>query len=91
MPDPMQSNDDLDQLKRALSALKKARTRITALEQARTEPIAVIGIGCRLPGGCDTHQAFWQLLRDGRSAMVEPPADRWENPSPRCKLPSFAR
>jgi acyl transferase domain-containing protein len=78
MADPTQTNDDLDQLKRALSALKKARTRITALEQARTEPVAIIGIGCRLPGGCDTHQSFWQLLRDGRSAMVEPPADRWD-------------
>lgn len=78
MADAHQNIDDLEQLKRALSALKKARARIDALEQARTEPIAIIGIGCRLPGGCNTPQAFWEMLREGRSAMVPPSADRWD-------------
>jgi len=42
------------------------------------EPIAIIGIGCRLPGGANSAQAFWQLLRDGRSAISEIPAERWD-------------
>ncbi|SEE95494.1 Acyl transferase domain-containing protein [Streptomyces sp. 2314.4] len=40
------------------------------------EPIAVIGLSCRLPGAVDP-DALWELLRDGRSAVTEAPADRW--------------
>lgn len=41
------------------------------------EPIAIIGIGCRFPGGVTTPEAFWQLLAEGRDAISEVPADRW--------------
>ncbi|MFI2352731.1 type I polyketide synthase, partial [Streptomyces sp. NPDC019443] len=40
------------------------------------EPIAVIGLSCRLPGAGDP-AAFWELLREGRSAITEAPPDRW--------------
>ncbi|MFG2093247.1 type I polyketide synthase [Streptomyces sp. NPDC048612] len=40
------------------------------------EPIAVIGLSCRLPGAADP-DTLWELLRDGRSAVTEAPADRW--------------
>jgi acyl transferase domain-containing protein/acyl-CoA synthetase (AMP-forming)/AMP-acid ligase II/acyl carrier protein len=43
-----------------------------------TEPVAIIGIGCRLPGGADGPDAFWQLLGEGRDAVTEVPADRWK-------------
>ena len=39
--------------------------------------IAIIGIGCRFPGG-DGPEAFWRLLRDGVDAVGEVPADRWD-------------
>ena len=42
------------------------------------EPIAVIGLGCRFPGGADDPDAFWRLLRDGVDAITEVPADRWD-------------
>jgi acyl transferase domain-containing protein len=41
------------------------------------QPIAIIGIGCRFPGGANSPQAFWKLLRDGTDAITEVPADRW--------------
>ncbi|MGK5534269.1 type I polyketide synthase, partial [Streptomyces sp. URMC 129] len=41
------------------------------------EPVAVVGIGCRFPGGVDGPESFWQLLREGRHAVTEVPADRW--------------
>ncbi|HUU34591.1 MAG TPA: type I polyketide synthase, partial [Vicinamibacterales bacterium] len=40
------------------------------------DPIAIIGIGCRFPGGADHPQAFWQLLADGFNAVTEAPASR---------------
>ncbi|WP_189050745.1 type I polyketide synthase, partial [Micromonospora sonchi] len=44
------------------------------------EPIAVIGMSCRLPGA-DGPEAYWQLLRDGRDAVSEVPEDRWQRGS----------
>jgi len=41
------------------------------------EPIAVIGLGCRFPGGIDGPEAYWQFLCEGRSAVGEVPAERW--------------
>ncbi|MEE4492735.1 type I polyketide synthase [Streptomyces sp. BE230] len=42
------------------------------------EPIAVVGLGCRFPGGADGPQAYWQLLRDGVDATLPVPTDRWD-------------
>ena len=42
-----------------------------------SEPIAVIGLGCRFPGAKDP-EAFWQLLRSGTSAISEVPKERWD-------------
>ena len=49
------------------------------LEKSRKgEPIAVIGMACRFPGGANTPQAYWKLLREGQDATREVPADRWD-------------
>jgi polyketide synthase 12 len=45
---------------------------------AAPEPVAIIGIGCRFPGGVDSPDSFWQLLSEGRDAVTEVPADRWD-------------
>ncbi len=41
-------------------------------------PIAVIGMGCRFPGGANDPAAFWRLLSEGRDAVRTVPADRWD-------------
>ncbi len=41
------------------------------------EGIAIIGIGCRFPGGVNDAESFWKLLEDGREAVGDVPADRW--------------
>jgi len=41
------------------------------------EPIAIIGIGCRFPGA-ENPQAFWRMIRDGKSGIVEVPESRWD-------------
>ena len=41
------------------------------------EPVAIIGIGCRFPGGANGPQAFWRMLTAGTDAVTEVPAERW--------------
>lgn len=43
------------------------------------EPIAIIGMGCRLPGSVRDAETFWELLVAGRDAIVRVPRDRWNN------------
>ncbi|HEV8711727.1 MAG TPA: beta-ketoacyl synthase N-terminal-like domain-containing protein [Candidatus Binatia bacterium] len=57
--------------------VSESATGVGQGREAISEPIAIIGIGCRLPGARDP-QAFWQLLRDGVDAITEVPADRWD-------------
>src|SRR5215471_7855569 len=63
---------------RVQRALQEARAKLEAQEYARTEPIAVIGIGCRFPGGADTPEKFWQLLHNGVDVVTPVPPGRWE-------------
>jgi polyketide synthase 13 len=45
--------------------------------RASDGPIAIVGIGCRFPGGADSPTAFWRLLVEGTDAVGQVPADRW--------------
>ena len=62
----------------ALRKIDDLTARLEIAEQGDTEPIAVVGIGCRLPGGADTADQFWQMLQDGKSGIVGVPAERWD-------------
>src|SRR6185436_16175831 len=45
--------------------------------QLLTEPIAIVGLGCRLPGAASP-EAFWELLHSGVDAIGEVPVERWD-------------
>ena len=53
-------------------------TRLEEAGRTATEPLAVIGLGCRFPGGADSPDAFWDLLVNGRQGIREVPPDRWD-------------
>ncbi len=42
------------------------------------DSIAIVGIGCRLPGGIDTPEEFWDILSEGREVITEVPSERWD-------------
>jgi 3-oxoacyl-(acyl-carrier-protein) synthase/acyl carrier protein/SAM-dependent methyltransferase len=64
----MRRNDDA--LQTAIATVRELRRRVEELESRRPEPVAVIGIGCRFPGGVDSPDSFWELLREGRDAVT---------------------
>ncbi len=54
------------------------RARLPELPVLAAEPIAIVGMGCRFPGGVDSPAGLWDLLRHGVDAITEIPADRWD-------------
>jgi len=67
-----------DVIRKSLKEIKRLKKRLAEVESARSSPLAVVGAGCRLPGGVDSPDAFWRLLSEGRDAVCEVPADRWD-------------
>lgn len=72
------STKGLSPTKRALLALKEMQAKLEVTERAKREPIAIIGMGCRLPGGAVNPDAYWDLLVNQRDAITEVPGDRWD-------------
>lgn len=54
------------------------RAKLSIAEQGQKEPIAIIGMGCRFPGGISNPETLWQVLKDGVDAISEVPPDRWD-------------
>ena len=71
-------NEPLSPVKQALLEIRRLRGRLEAAERLTTESVAVVGLGCRFPGGARDPEAYWRLLRDGVDAVTEIPAERWD-------------
>jgi natural product biosynthesis luciferase-like monooxygenase protein/non-ribosomal peptide synthase protein (TIGR01720 family) len=67
-----------DKLRESLRVIRKLKTE---LEETRktTDPIAVIGIGCRFPGDVTSAESFWEFLQTGKNAISNIPSDRWDH------------
>ncbi|SDH46247.1 Erythronolide synthase docking [Lentzea fradiae] len=64
-------------LRRATSELMQARTRLKEWESARSEPIAIVGIGCRYPGEIGSPEELWDLVERGGEGRCLLPEDRF--------------
>jgi acyl transferase domain-containing protein/NADPH:quinone reductase-like Zn-dependent oxidoreductase/acyl carrier protein len=86
-----------DYLKRVTTDLHQTRERLRKLEEERLEPMAVVGMACRFPGGVASPEDFWTLLTSGTDAVSPFPADRgpeWGSvfdPDPVAVGKSYAR
>ncbi|MFD1503328.1 type I polyketide synthase, partial [Streptosporangium lutulentum] len=68
-----------DYLKRATADLRQTRRLLREAEEAAHEPIAIVGMSCRFPGGADTPEDLWRLLAAGGDALTDFPDDRGWN------------
>ncbi|MFJ9822670.1 type I polyketide synthase, partial [Streptomyces sp. NPDC101151] len=66
-------------LKWVTTDLHKARQRLKEQEEADREPIAIVAVSCRFPGGADSPEALWKLISDGSDAVSGFPEGRgWD-------------
>jgi acyl transferase domain-containing protein/acyl carrier protein len=69
----------VDTLKRVAADLHDTRRRLREAEEKEHEPIAIVGMACRFPGGVTTPEQLWEMVAAGRDGMTTFPTDRGWN------------
>ena len=77
MKDFLQRIQNLPQKKLALLAAQ-LQSKLEAAQAVQRSPVAIVGIGCRFPGGVEDPESYWRLLSERRDAIRETPRDRWD-------------
>ena len=72
------STDRAQVLRRAFLEMKALQSKVEGYERARTEPVAIVGVGCRFPGHVNDPESYWRLLAGGVDAITAIPPDRWD-------------
>src|SRR5262245_15619724 len=73
----MSSADTKESLGDDAAVIQDLKKRPAILKSLEAELIAIVGIGCRYPGGIVDAETFWRLLEEGIDAVTEVPRERW--------------
>nr|MBA2677429.1 hypothetical protein [Ktedonobacteraceae bacterium] len=73
MSDSVDTPDYHSLLQESFRALTEMQVKLEDMEQRANEPIAIIGMSCRFPGGASDPERFWELLSQGRDGITEIP------------------
>jgi acyl transferase domain-containing protein/SAM-dependent methyltransferase len=78
MSDSPKTQEQLSPLKRAIVELREMRGKLDELERRKNDPIAIVGLGLRLPGGACDETSLWRMLAQGSDAVTEIPKEHWD-------------
>jgi len=81
---------------RCRRGVRRMRAKAGGIRALNSEPIAIVGIGCRYPGGVHDAESFWHLLHHGVDAITQVPAERWDveafyDPNPETPGKTYTR
>jgi acyl transferase domain-containing protein len=85
----------VDNLKRVVVELRRTKRQLADVEGRLREPIAIVAMSCRYPGGIGSPEDLWEVAAAGRDVVTEWPADRgwdaWYDPDPNRAGRSYTR
>src|SRR5580658_4520818 len=88
--------EDLSPIKKALYEIRTLKGKLHDLSRAQNEPVAIVGVGLRFPGGASDAASYWKILADRVNTVTEIPASRWNiedyyDPDPEARGKMYTR